>query len=119
MGQYPRERLHPSPPFNATMLDYLGPFWTRGEVQKRTSGKCYFVLFTDITSRAVHIECTFGYDIEHFMMALSRFVHIRGWPEYIYSDPGSQLIGAEKDLRQHWNKKEKENLIKKECHCWN
>jgi hypothetical protein len=35
-------------------------------------------------------------------MALSRFASIRGWPEKIYSDPGSQLVGAGKELKESW-----------------
>ena len=112
MGQFPEARLKPGPPFNHCMIDLLGPFPVRGEVQKRTTGKCYFVLFTDMTSRAVHIECVFGYDTSHFLLAFSRFVHIRGWPTVIYSDPGSQLVGAERELQQAWSEMDNERLIK-------
>ena len=112
MGQFPEARLKPGPPFNHCMIDLLGPFPVRGEVQKRTTGKCYFVLFTDMTSRAVHIECVFGYDTSHFLLAFSSFVHIRGWPTVIYSDPGSQLVGAERELQQAWNEMDNERLIK-------
>ena len=94
------------------MLDLLGPFYTRGEVQKRTSGKCYFILFTDLASRAVHLECIFGYDTSHFLLGFSRFVHIRGWPVVIYSDPGSQLVGADNELRDAWSKMDEEKLVK-------
>ena len=113
MGLLPEARLKASPPFNFTMLDLLGPFLTRGEVNKRTSGKCYMVLFTDLGSRAIHLECVFGYSTEHFLLALSRFVHIRGWPAEIYSDPGSQLLGAERELREAWSQIEVKQLVKK------
>ena len=33
-------------------------------------------------------------------MALSRFASIRGRPQYIYSDRGSQLVGAERELKE-------------------
>ena len=100
MGGLPLERTTPSPPFNFTMLDLFGPFSVRGEVQKRISGKVWGVLFTDMVSRAIHIEATFGYDTDSFMLALRRFVSIRGWPQKLYSDPGSQLIGAKKELKE-------------------
>ena len=112
MGQLPKERLTPGPPFAATMLDLLGPFYTRGEVQKRTTGKCYFILLTDLAARAIHLECIFGYDTSHFLLGLSRFVNLRGWPAVIYSDPGSQLVGASKELRDAWQAIEKDQLIK-------
>ena len=112
MGQLPEARLRPAPPFNHCMVDLLGPYAVRGEVQKRTSGKCYFVLFTDLYSRAVHMECAFGYDTSHFLLAFSRFVHIRGWPQEVYSDPGSQLVAAQKELEKAWMQLHKDQLIK-------
>ena len=36
------------------------------------------------------------------MLALTRFVSIQGWPEVIYSHPGSHLVGAEKELKEAW-----------------
>ena len=56
------------------------------------------MIFTDVASRAVHIEAIFGYDTSQVLMALTRFASIRGWPERIYSDPGSQLLGANREL---------------------
>ena len=112
MGQLPEARLKPGPPFNSCMLDLLGPFPVRGEVQKRTTGKCYFILMTDLASRAVHIECTFGYDTTSFLIAFSRFVNVRGWPANIYSDPGSQLVGAERELQEAWSQIDRDTLVK-------
>lgn len=110
MGLLPEARLKPAPPFNHVMLDLFGPYTVRGEVQKRTSGKAYGVLFTDLTMRAVHIEAVFGYDTSNFLMALSRFASLRGWPEKIYSDPGSQLVGAERELKEAWQRIDRESL---------
>ncbi len=45
-------------------------------------------------------------------MALSRFASIHGWPEYIYSDPGSQLIAAERELKEAWEKIDQSELHK-------
>ena len=58
--------------------------------------------FTDLAMRAVHIEAVFGYNTSNFLVALSRFASIRGWPEKIYSDPGSQIVGAERELKEAW-----------------
>lgn len=113
MGMLPESRLKPSPPFSHVMLDIFGPFKVRGEVQKRTSGKAYGVLFTDMTMRAVHVEGVFGYDTDSFLLALSRFVSVRGWPTMIYSDPGSQLVSVERELREAWANLDRVSLIKK------
>ena len=98
MGVLPVDRAKPSPPFNHSMVDLFGPYLIRGEVQKRISGKAWGVIFTDLASRAVHIEAIFGYDSSQVLMALTRFVSIRGWPEHIYSDPGTQLLSTNKEL---------------------
>ncbi|XP_067939577.1 uncharacterized protein [Watersipora subatra] len=103
MGKLPKGRLTPALPFSQIVLDLFGPFPVRGEVQKRTTGKAWGVIFTDLASRAVHIEAVFGYDTSSFILALRRFTNIRGWPSVIYSDPGSQLTHAEKELRMLWN----------------
>ena len=113
MGQLPEARLKPAPAFNKVMLDLFGPYAVRGEVQKRTSSKAYEVIFTDLVMRAVHIEAVFGYDTESFLLALSRFVSVRGWPEVVYSDPGSQLVGAEKELKEAWKSIVRQSLHKK------
>jgi len=55
-----------------------------------------------MTMRAVHVEGVFGYDTDSFLLAFSRFVSVRGWPEMVYSDPGSQLVGVERELKDAW-----------------
>ena len=55
MGRLPEARLKQAPPFTRTMLDLFGPYAVRGEIQKRTSGKAYGVIFTDLVSRAVPV----------------------------------------------------------------
>ncbi|KAK3751657.1 hypothetical protein QZH41_005866 [Actinostola sp. cb2023] len=86
--------------------------FVRGELQKRTSGKAYGVIFTDMVMRAVHIEAVFAYDTSSFLLALSRFASVRGWPEKIYSDPGSQLIGAGRELEEAWKNMDRQSLQK-------
>ena len=110
MGPLPPERLKPSPPFTYTMLDLFGPFSVRGEVQKRTTGKAWGALFTDLGSRAVHVELMAGYDTGSFLLALARFSAVRGWPAKIFSDPGSQLKGASEELRRAYAALDPEKL---------
>jgi len=113
MSELPKSRLQPAPAFTFVMIDLFGPFKISGEVQKRTTGKGYGVVFTDLTMRAVHLEGVFGYDTDSFMLAFSRFVSVRGWPEKVYSDPGSQLVGAEKELREAWSNLDRTHLVRK------
>jgi hypothetical protein len=113
MGLLPEDRMTPSPPFSKVMVDLFGPYKVRGEIQKRTSGKAYGILFTDLVMRAVHVEAAFGYDTNSFLMALTRFASVRGWPDTLYSDPGSQLVGAERELRNIWQQLDQTALTRK------
>ena len=99
MGNLPIERLKPSPPFTSTGVDYFGPFTIKGEVQKRTRGKCFGIIFTCLVSRAVHIDLSPNYSTDGFLQVLRRFSSIRGWPSKIFSDQGSQLVAASKELQ--------------------
>ena len=60
----------------------------------------------------MHLEAAFGYDTSSFLQALQRFANIRGWPSTIHSDPGSQLIGAERELTLAWRNLDKEPIYK-------
>lgn len=104
MGQLPEVRSKPSPPFTSVMIDYFGPYAVRGDVQKRISGKAWGIIFTDLVSRAVFIEGVFEYTTDAFLLALSKFASCRGYPEVIYSDPGSNLVGASRELADQWGR---------------
>jgi len=117
VGLLPEARLRPAPAFHHVMLDLFGPYTVRGEVQKYTSAKAYGVMFTNLAMRAVYIEVVFGYDTSNFLMALSRFASLPGWPEMIYSNPGSQLVGAERELEEAWQRIDRV-VTKRFCSEW-
>ena len=100
MGQLPEQRLLPTPAFQNTGIDYFGPFPIKGEVNKRTTGKGYGVIFSCLASRAIHIELANDYSTQGFLIVLRRFASIRGYPRFIISDPGSQLVGASLELKR-------------------
>ena len=100
MGQLPIDRLKPAPAWSSTCIDYFGPFETKGETNKRSRGKAYGMIFTCMLSRAVRLEVATDYSTDTFLQVFRRFVAIRGPPVILRSDPGSQLIGASKELRR-------------------
>ena len=97
--ELPIETLQPSPPFTNLGVDFFGPFMIRGEVQKRTRGKCFGVIFTCLVSRAIHVDISSDYSTDSFLQVLRRFASIRGWPRKVYSDNGTQLVVASKELK--------------------
>ena len=94
------ERLQPSPPFSNVGIDFFGPFTIRGELQKRVRGKCYGVMFVCFASRAVHVDVSKDHSTDSFLQVMRRFASIRGWPKKVYSDCGTQLVTASKELNE-------------------
>ncbi|XP_063834897.1 uncharacterized protein LOC135084084 [Ostrinia nubilalis] len=98
MGDLPQARLaHHQRPFSHCGLDLFGPL----EVAVgRRREKRYCVLFTCLTVRAVHLEVVASLTADSLIMALRRMAARRGWPCHLYSDNGTNLRGAEKELQR-------------------
>ena len=121
MSPLPIERLQPCPPFTNVCIDYFGPYHIKGEVQKRIRGKCYGVLFTCLVVRAIHLDLAVDYSTDAFLQVLRRYASFRGWPKRIFSDGGTQLVGASRELREQisgldWN--QIESFSHKHCVEW-
>ena len=104
MADLPVERLaYQSPPFTNTGVDYFGPFYV---TVRRTTEKSRGFLFTCLTTRAVHVEIVPSMDASSCVMGVERFVSRRGTPAILWSDNGTNFVGAEKELRENiekWN----------------
>ena len=57
------------------------------------------VVFDCLSSRAVHIDISPDYTTNGLLAVLRRFVSLRGYPAKLFSDPGSQLIAASRELK--------------------
>jgi transposase InsO family protein len=98
MGQLPIERFaHNEKPFTNTGVDFFGPFLVT--VGRRTE-KRYGVLFTCLTIRAVHLEVAHDLTTSSCIMAIRRMVSRRGTVRKMFSDNGTNLRGADRELRQ-------------------
>jgi hypothetical protein len=101
MAELPVDRITPDePPFTRVGVDLFGPI----EVKRgRTIVKRYGVIFTCLIIRAVHIEVAFSLDTDSFINALRRFLSRRGQIKVIYSDNGTNIVGAEREIRNYIN----------------
>ncbi|XP_029163433.1 uncharacterized protein LOC114934891 [Nylanderia fulva] len=100
MGDLPRARVTPSRPFQHTGVDLAGPVWlrtTRGRGHKAYKG--FLVVFVCFSSRAVHLEAVSDYTAEAFLAAFRRFVSRRGLCTVVYSDCGTNFVGADRQLK--------------------
>lgn len=103
MAPLPDFRLQPSPVFNVTSMDLFGPLMIRDSVKKRTQMKVWGVIFTCASTRALHLDITESYSTDSILQTIRKFVTIRGYPNEMISDQGSQLRAASSDLTKEWN----------------
>ena len=104
LGQLPEERVSPSPPFYRTGVDYAGPFQIKyGYVKRPTIVKTYICLFVCLTVKAVHLELVSDLTAEAFLAAFRRFIARRGCPNLMWSDHGSNFIGARNELKEMYD----------------
>ena len=97
MGHLPLERVSSNhPAFQDVGVDFFGVFHVRC---KRTFVKRYGCIFTCMSSRAVHIEVAHSLSTESFLCCLNRFIARRGRPKVIFSDNGTNLKGANRELQ--------------------
>lgn len=100
MGQLPEARASPSRPFKCSGVDYAGPIkirTTKGRGHHAHKG--YICLFICMATRAVHIEVVSDLTTQGFLAAFKRFVARRGLCTDIWSDNGTNFVGASKKLQ--------------------
>lgn len=93
-------------PFSHCGVDYFGPLSVK--IGRRRE-KRWGVLFTCLTTRAVHLEIAHSLNTSSAIMALQRLAARRGSPAVVYSDNGTNLRGANKELKEaiagiDWNR---------------
>ena len=114
MADLPPERLSFSPPFTYVGLDVFGPW---NVVTRRTRGgaaqsKRWAILFTCMSTRAVHVEVIESMDSAGCINALRRFFALRGPAKQLRSDQGTNFIGASSELGMRRGDPDQTNTLK-------
>ena len=95
MANLSEDRVEPAPPFTYCGMDCFGPFMVK---EGRRELKRYAVIFTCMSSRAVHIEQLDDMTTDAFINALRCFTAIRGPVQQLRCDQGSNFVGARNEL---------------------
>ncbi|GFX74721.1 integrase catalytic domain-containing protein [Trichonephila clavipes] len=100
MGDLPIERINPCRAFEKVGIDFAGPITTKCQhTRKANNFKSYICLFICMCTKAVHLELVSSLSATAFLSALRRFVSRRGYPSDIYSDNGTNFVGASAYLK--------------------
>ncbi|XP_011169949.1 uncharacterized protein LOC105202952 [Solenopsis invicta] len=109
MGQLPPSQVTPSRPFTNAGVDYAGQFLLKswpGRCARRY--KAFLVLFVCMATSAVHLELTTDYSTAGFLAAFKRFCSRRGICATLTSDCGTNLVGADAELRRMFSSASKD-----------
>ncbi|GFV70447.1 hypothetical protein TNCV_4798661 [Trichonephila clavipes] len=99
MGNSPKHRVTLERPFFSCGIDYAGPVLIKcNKVRGTKSTTGYIALFVCLATKAVHIEAVGDLTTDSFIAALHRFSAHRGAPRHIYSDNGTNFVGARRKL---------------------
>ncbi|XP_053618244.1 uncharacterized protein LOC128679812 [Plodia interpunctella] len=115
MGDLPKQRVSPARPFYNSGVDFAGPLQIlRSKGRGSRCEKGYICIFICMSTKAVHLELVGDLTTDSFLGAFKRFVARRGRCGHIWSDRGTNFVGAGKRLQEMWNESKlemPENLI--------
>lgn len=100
MGSLPSMRVTPARAFYNSGVDYAGPINIRtSKGRGHKSYKGYICLFVCMATRAIHLEVVSDMTTPGFIAAFRRFVARRGHCSRLWSDNGTNFVGAAKELQ--------------------
>lgn len=100
MSELPLERTEPAAPFEFTALDLFSPYVVKDTIRRRTKMKVWSVVLSCMASRAVHADIVEDLSTEGFLKAYQRFTALRGHPRKLWSDQGTNFVGARPVLQE-------------------
>ncbi|XP_055530352.1 uncharacterized protein LOC129721615 [Wyeomyia smithii] len=100
MGDLPASRCDRALAFQKVGVDFAGPIFIKQTGRKTAPVKGYICVFVCLVTKGIHLEAVENLSTEAFMSALVRFVSRRGLPEEVYSDHGTNFVGAKHELHE-------------------
>ncbi|CAG7785122.1 unnamed protein product [Allacma fusca] len=95
-------RVNPGRLFSKTGVDFAGPFNIKRSMGPRNKQvlKGYVCVFVCFTTHSIHLEAVSDLTTASFLSCPKRFVSRRGLCSEIFSDCGSNFVGADRELRR-------------------
>ena len=72
-----------------------------GHVRKPVIVKSYVCVFVSLSVKAAHLELVSDLTTESFIACLRRFISRRGHPSLLWSDHGTNFVGANRELQEY------------------
>ena len=107
MSNIKEESLTVCRPWTFISLDFSGPIKVKGIVNSRARMKCWVIVYTCRSTKAVELLATCGYDTESFLLKHEEFIARHAAPKSIVSDRGSQLVSAGRVLTRKSSEEDK------------
>lgn len=99
MGNLPKLRVSQLKAFSCVGIDFAGPFFiTMSRIRGAKTLKAYVSVFICFSTKAIHLELASDLSSDAFLAAFRRFLSRRGRCLKIYSDCGTNFVGANKQL---------------------
>ena len=109
MEQLPLQRVTPSRSFLHSGVGYAGPLLLRTwKGRAARTYKAYIALFVCLSTSAIHLELVTDYTTDAFIAAYKRFTARQGICATLRSDCGTNLKGADSQLRDLFSSASKE-----------
>lgn len=103
MADLPGARVTPSRPFTHAGVDFTGQVElkaNKGRGIKTTRG--YIAVFVCFSTKAIHLELVSDLSTQAFLAAFKRMCARRGTPKHMYSDNGTNFVGASRLLKKEY-----------------
>lgn len=78
-------------------IDFFGPLFAK---RGRATVKKWGCIFTCLTVRACHLELADSLETDDFLLVFRSFIARRGTPQEVYSDNGTNFVGAQRELQR-------------------
>lgn len=104
MGNLPEMRISKLKPFSCVGVDFAGPInTTLAKIRGAKTRKSYICVFVCFVTKAIHLELSSELSTDAFLAAFRRFIARRGRCSKIYSDCGSNFLGANRQIKEIFN----------------